>query len=800
MIIRDRYRPGKTLEHSPIVEVFLAEDLETGQIVVVRRFAAYLKISAELLAAVEGDAAKLRSLGLPTVAAYEDVFFEGGHLHLVRAYLPGPPLDVFLAEHGPLPPAQLREWALSLARTLAAVHVEEVVHGDLRPNNIYVVPKRALPAMAQPEPPYVEQPGIPEEPGAASGDPFSLTNVQPITRPLDEAIAAVSAEDEAADRTEAPAPAEVVHPADTPGDYRLVITNFSTYRLMENRRLVTTTARLSVSNFTSPQRWQGHRTSISDDIWNLGVLFFEMSSGRLPFDGSNDAAIMNRVMHMATPNLRGRVPRGLVAIIERLLEKDPWQRYRSVGAVVSDLERGSVRWPGRRSGLMRRERHPVVSWLLFGLFLLLLLGIPAGGGAALLSSSQPTLTPIRVAGVIVSPTPTATPTAVILPFNPDGPVTATWTPSPTWTPIVITNTPTDTPTATATPTITATATITPSPSPTATATATASVTATPTATGTATPPPPPSPTASSTPTASATATATPSPSATATTTATPTATPTATLNVTATREWELFLTRAAVIQATEMALETRRAATATPDLEATSLALTPAAAALRPAYPARTVSSALPLCDAGETLVSFTDFSSMAGIPGTLPSGFLPENIGRDNALHLTRTGTWVLPLPPEGYTRLKFDMLAPRALTPPLTISFVPLAAAENPTGYRLTWALGATAESTGLLLEQVQGGEPETVSSLVSVPFDQWVTVDMAFEPLGELRSVFILNVYTGDGEPRTALIVLANEDLPSFGALAINATIDSAPWLDNVLVCQQSAAGPANRPFGG
>ncbi|MBN2471063.1 MAG: hypothetical protein JXN59_10090, partial [Anaerolineae bacterium] len=738
MIIRDRYRPGKTLEHGPIAEVFLAEDLETGQIVVIRRLASHLNISAELLAAVEGDAAKLRSLGLPTVAAYEDVFFHEGHLHLVRAYLPGPPLDVYLAEHGPLPPAQFREWALSLARTLDAVHVEEVVHGDLRPSNIYVVPKRAFPVMAQPYEPPVEEPGEVLEADAASGDPFSLTNVQPITRPLDEVA------EEAENARPAGAPdllptVEVLHPADTPGDYRLVITNFSTYRLMENRRLVTTTARLSVSNFTSPQRWQGHKTSISDDVWNLGVLYFQMSSGRLPFDAGSDTTIMNRVMHMATPNLRGRVPRGLVAIIERLLEKDPWQRYRSVGAVVSDLERGSVRWPGRRSGVMRRERNPVVSWLLFGLFLLVILGIPAGGGAALVASNQPTLTPIQIAGVIISPTPTFTPTPVILPFNPAGPVTATFTPSATWTPIVITNTPTNTPTASSTPTITATATITPSPSPTATATATATASPTPTATGTATPLPPPSPTASSTPTASPAPSVTPSASPTATTTPTPTATPTATLNVTATREWELFLTRAAVIQATELALETRRAATPTPDLEATNVALTPAAAALRPIYSARTVSSALPLCGAGEALVSFTDFTSMAGVPGSLPPGFFPEAIARDTALHLTRTGTWALPIPPEGYTRLKFDMLAPRALTPPLTISFVPLAGSENPTGYRLTWALGDDAASTGLLLEQVRGGEPETVSSLVSVPFDEWVTVDMAFQPLGALRSVF-------------------------------------------------------------
>ena len=160
-----------------------------------------------------------------------------------------------------------------------------------------------------------------------------------------------------------------VHPADSLPDVRLVIADFGLYRLFEGMRLSTTTARLSLSNYTSPQRWQGQRVRIDDDIWSLGVLFFTMVSGRKPFDAPSDAAIMQRVLYWVTPNLRGRVPRGTVAIIEHCLEKDPWRRYRSLPALLTDLERGSVRWPGRRSGLMPRRRRPWVSWAIFIAFL-----------------------------------------------------------------------------------------------------------------------------------------------------------------------------------------------------------------------------------------------------------------------------------------------------------------------------------------------------------------------------------------------------------------------------------------------
>jgi len=136
--------------------------------------------------------------------------------------------------------------------------------------------------------------------------------------------------------------------------------------------------------------------------------------------------------------------------------------------------------------------------------------------------------------------------------------------------------------------------------------------------------------------------------------------------------------------------------------------------------------------------------------------------------------------------------MLAPRAVTPPLTISFVPAGTAANRIGWRLNWALGNTEASTGLLLEQVRGGQPETVSSLLSVPFDKWVTVDMGFQPLGEGRSVFQLNVYTTEGS-RAALLVIENDELAPFSALAINATIDSAPWLDNLQICARPGSWP-------
>ena len=230
MNLNERYRAGRFLEHGPLGDLFLAEDLTTGSTVVIRALERHFEIAPDVLEAFQQDAAKLRALGLPTIAPALDLFWHEGSLHLVSPFLDGPTLEQVLAEHGPLDPRTFQAWATSLTRTLIDAHVEEVIHGDLRPSCIFVVPK---------------DPGEKDTPA---------------------------------------------HPADSLPDVRLVIADFGLYRLFEGMRLSTTTARLSLSNYTSPQRWQGQRVRIDDDIWSLGVLFFTMVSGRKPFDAPSDAA------------------------------------------------------------------------------------------------------------------------------------------------------------------------------------------------------------------------------------------------------------------------------------------------------------------------------------------------------------------------------------------------------------------------------------------------------------------------------------------------------------------------------
>ncbi|MGH9223455.1 MAG: EAL domain-containing protein [Acidimicrobiales bacterium] len=77
------------------------------------------------------------------------------------------------------------------------------------------------------------------------------------------------------------------------------------------------------------------------DLYAVGVLLFECLAGRPPFDGRDVGEVIRQ--HLSVPpatlrSVRKEVPRALDAIVQRLLRKDPDERYQSAGAVLADLE------------------------------------------------------------------------------------------------------------------------------------------------------------------------------------------------------------------------------------------------------------------------------------------------------------------------------------------------------------------------------------------------------------------------------------------------------------------------------
>ncbi|MGE0791350.1 MAG: protein kinase [Sandaracinaceae bacterium] len=83
----------------------------------------------------------------------------------------------------------------------------------------------------------------------------------------------------------------------------------------------------------------------SVDQWAMGVMMFELLSGRLPFEGDTYPVILGKILTQSPPKLGDvapEVPPALAAIVDRMLERDPGARFRDLAAVAAALRADSA--------------------------------------------------------------------------------------------------------------------------------------------------------------------------------------------------------------------------------------------------------------------------------------------------------------------------------------------------------------------------------------------------------------------------------------------------------------------------
>ncbi|MGA2538195.1 MAG: protein kinase [Terracidiphilus sp.] len=93
--------------------------------------------------------------------------------------------------------------------------------------------------------------------------------------------------------------------------------------------------------YMAPEQLQGQPADLRSDVWAVGAVLYELSTGRRPFPGNVSLAIAADIIHKQPEkprSLRSEIPVGLEEIILKCLEKDPSNRYASARAVAEDLE------------------------------------------------------------------------------------------------------------------------------------------------------------------------------------------------------------------------------------------------------------------------------------------------------------------------------------------------------------------------------------------------------------------------------------------------------------------------------
>jgi tetratricopeptide (TPR) repeat protein/DNA-binding winged helix-turn-helix (wHTH) protein len=292
------------LEGGAMGEVYKARDLRLGRVVALKFLPAELSRDPGARRRFLREAQAVALLDHPNVATlYEAGESEGGRVFLALAFYEGETLQQKLAG-GPLPLSEALAIARQIAQGLAAAHRRQIVHRDVKPANVVVLPNGMV-------------------------------------KLLDFGLAKMAG--------------------------------------------ATTLTRLGSSPGTpaykSPEQTRGEKVDPRSDLWALGVVFYEMLTGRVPFGGEYEQAVIYAILNEPPRSLDGEgiFPSELAAVIERALAKDPAARYATAEDLEEDLARiplgsgGEVTAPRRPMRVRRRLRQRAV-WAAVTLAVLVVFG------------------------------------------------------------------------------------------------------------------------------------------------------------------------------------------------------------------------------------------------------------------------------------------------------------------------------------------------------------------------------------------------------------------------------------------
>jgi TolB-like protein len=126
---------------------------------------------------------------------------------------------------------------------------------------------------------------------------------------------------------------------------------------------------LGTAPYMSPEQVEGKAIDHRSDIFSLGIILYEMATGRRPFHGDSSAALMSSILKDTPPSLgdlKPEMPGDLGRLIARCLEKDPRDRVQTARDVFNELkllrrDLSSGARPRSSSLPVPRSRYPLVA-------------------------------------------------------------------------------------------------------------------------------------------------------------------------------------------------------------------------------------------------------------------------------------------------------------------------------------------------------------------------------------------------------------------------------------------------------
>lgn len=98
---------------------------------------------------------------------------------------------------------------------------------------------------------------------------------------------------------------------------------------------------MGTPGYLAPEQAKGENIGSYTDIWALGIIFYEMLSGELPFTGDTDISLIYSIVNndpFPITQFVEDIPNNIERIIQKMINKNPKKRYQEVGQILQDLE------------------------------------------------------------------------------------------------------------------------------------------------------------------------------------------------------------------------------------------------------------------------------------------------------------------------------------------------------------------------------------------------------------------------------------------------------------------------------
>ena len=280
----DKYELLEELGHGGMATVYRARDLRLEREVAVKLIHKHLRENAEVRRRFVAEAkavAKLRHHGIVDVYDVSDE--EDEERYLVAELIRGTTLRCVLEDHGALPAEIAAVITCMLCDAVEHAHEAGVIHRDIKPENVLLELGQGS-----------ERPSSPRDGSNPSGRRH-------------------------------------VH---------VKLTDFGIAKVLDAQGVTSTGQILGSPAHMAPEQIEGGEIAPTTDVFALGVLFYECLVGHLPFDGTNPAQVLRKVLlgdYQAADSERSEVGGRWASIVAKALELEPAKRYPSALAFAKAI-------------------------------------------------------------------------------------------------------------------------------------------------------------------------------------------------------------------------------------------------------------------------------------------------------------------------------------------------------------------------------------------------------------------------------------------------------------------------------